>query len=411
MRQIILIFAFWFLVPSNLSSQVISEFRGLGRTGVYNETGLLKEWPEGGPKQLWSIENLPKGFSSVAIANSMIYTTGNQGENDVLVAMDMNGIIKWQTPYGRAWTASFPESRCTPTIEGNWVYVASSLGDIACVNALSGEIKWSVKAKDEFKGGIGRWGMAESLLIVGNKVFFTPGGETTTMIALDKISGKLIWKTESLKDDPSYTSPLLIERGGKKIVVNVTTKYIFGVNVEDGKILWKFDFGSYAEERNNNTNTPIYCDGSLFLASGYNHKSIKLKLTEDGDHVTLIWAEGVLDTHHGGVVKIGDYIYGSNWKNNANGDWVCLDWNTGKVMYEKTWINKGSIISADGMLYCFEEKTGNIALVKASPDEFKVISSFKLKKGSGSFYSHPVISNGILYVRHGEALGAYAIKN
>jgi outer membrane protein assembly factor BamB len=151
MRLITLIFTFWFLGLSNLSSQVISEFRGIGRTGVYNETGLLKEWPEAGPKLLWSIENLPKGFSSVAIANNMIYTTGNQGDNDVLVAMDMNGVIKWQTPYGRGWTTNFPESRCTPTIEGDRIYVSSGIGDVTCINAISGEVKWTVKARDEYR--------------------------------------------------------------------------------------------------------------------------------------------------------------------------------------------------------------------------------------------------------------------
>jgi len=378
---------------------------------VYDETGLLKEWPTGGPKLLWSIEDLPKGYSSVSVASGMIFTTGVQGEYDVLVAMDMNGVIKWQKAYGRAWTASYSESRCTPTVDGDWVYVSSSNGDIACINALNGEIKWTRKASEEFKGTYGRWGLAESLLVVDNKVFYTPGGGETTMIALDKTSGKIIWKTESLKDDPSYTSPLLIERGGKKIAVNVTTNYIFGVNIEDGKMLWKFNFGLYAEERNNNTNTPLYSDGNIFLTSGYNHKSIMLKLTADGAHVTLMWVDSILDTHHGGVVKVGEYIYGSNWEHNTMGKWVCLDWNTGRTMYDKAWINKGSIISADGMLYCYEEKSGNLALVKASPDDFQVISSFKITKGKGPHWAHPVISSGVLYVRHGEALMAYLIKN
>jgi len=392
-----------------MDAQEASQWRGANRDGIFPDKNLLTKWPKGGPTLLWSIENLPKGFSSVSIANGMIYTTGYKDSVDVLVAMDMNGTVKWQKPYGKAWTESFPESRCTPTINGNWVYVSSSIGVVACFNALTGDLRWKRKASEEYKGLYGRWGLAESLLVYADKVFFTTGGDETTMIAFDKTTGKTIWITESLKDEPSYTSPLLIDRGGKKIVVNVTTKYIFGVNVEDGKILWKFDFGVYAEERNNNTNTPIYADGSIYLTSGYNHKSIKLKLTEDGMHVTLMWAEGVLDNHIGGVVKVGDYIYGSNWKNNSNGDWVCLDWNTGAVMYDRTWINKGSIIYADGMLYCFEEKSGNIALVKATPEDFKVISSFKVRKGGGPYYAHPVINNGILYIRHGEALMAYSI--
>lgn len=410
MRRYITVFAIWIICSTTVLSQVVSEWRGSGRTGIYSETGLLKEWPADGPRLQWATEVIPKGNSSVVIANGMIYTTGVKGESDVLVALDMNGKILWQKPYGRAWTASYPESRCTPTIDGEWIYVSSSNGDVACLSALNGDVRWSRKASEEYSGTYGRWGLAESLLIVGNKVFFTPGGNTTTMVAFDKVSGKTIWVTESLKDEPSYTSPIMVERGGLKEIVNVTTKYIFGVNSENGKILWKFDFGLYAEERNNNAITPIYSEGNIFLTSGYDHKSVMLKMTEDGMHVTLVWTENILDTHHGGVVKVGRYIYGSSWDNNSMGKWVCLDWETGKMMYEKTWINKGSVIYADGMLYCYEEKTGNIALVKASPNDFKVISSFKIKKGSGPHWAHPVISNGILYVRHGEALMAFLVK-
>ncbi|MHC1702653.1 MAG: PQQ-binding-like beta-propeller repeat protein [Tenuifilaceae bacterium] len=409
MRIFTLLLTFLFFSHSSLFSQVISEWRGIGRTGVYNETGLLKEWPAGGPNLLWSIENLPKGNSSVAVAHNMLFATGVIDGNDVLVAMDLNGSIKWQKTYGRAWAESYPESRCIPTIDGNWIYVSSGYGDLACINAMNGEFRWTRKASEEYHGTYGRWGLAESLLIVGDKVFFTTGGGKTAMIALDKATGKTIWTTESLNDAPSYTSPIMIERGGKKIVVNVTTNYIFGVSVEDGKILWKFDFGSYAEQRNNNINSPTYSDGFIHVTSGYNHKSVMLKLSDDATSVSLAWVDSVLDVHHGGVVKVGDYIYGSNWTHNTMGNWVCLDWKTGKVMYEKTWINKGSIIAADGLLYCYEEKSGNIALVKPTPDDFVVISSFKITKGSGPHWAHPVINNGVLYVRHGEALMAFDI--
>lgn len=410
MKSSVTLLFLYLSVYYNLHSQVVSEWRGIGRTGVYNETGLLQEWPDGGPNLLWAIESLPRGNSSVAVANGVIFTTGIKNDNDIIIAMDMNGNIKWQKPYGRAWVESYPESRCTPTIDGEWVYVSSGYGDLACFNALSGDVRWKRKASEEYQGTFGRWGLAESLLIVGDKVFFTPGGEKTSMIALDKTNGKTIWETESLKDAPSYTSPLFVERGDKKIIVNVTSKYVFGVNLDDGKILWKFDFGSYAERSNNQTNTPLYCNGFIFVTSGYNHKSVMLKLSEDALSVSLVWVDGVLDVHHGGVVKVGNYIYGSNWEHNVMGKWVCLDWNTGNVMYEKEWINKGSIISNEGMLYCYEEKTGNIALVKAVPDEFKIISTFKIAKGSGPHWAHPVINNGILYIRHGEALMAYSLK-
>lgn len=392
-------------------AQNFSQWRGIDRTGVYSEEkNLLKEWPEKGPDLLWFHDSIPNGYSSVSIANNTIYLTGLVDTMDVVLALDMNGKELWQTAFGRAWDGSYQNSRGTPTIKKNKIYVSSGRGDIACLNAKNGKIIWSVRASEEYGGTFGRWGLAESLLIDENKVIFTPGGNQTTMIALDKKTGKLVWKSESLKDCPSYTSPLMVHKDGKKIIVNVTQKYIIGVQPKNGKILWKFDFGQYAERRNNQINTPLYHDGGLYVTSGYNHASVKLNLADDLSSVTLGWVDSVLDIHHGGAVKVGDYIYGSNWEHNRMGKWVCLDWNTGKVIYETEWKNKGSIISADGMLYCSEEKTGYIALVKMNPNEFKVISSFKIPKGTGPYWAHPVINKGVLYVRHGTALMAYDIK-
>ena len=148
----------------------------------------------------------------------------------------------------------------------------------------------------------------------------------------------------------------------------------------------------------------------MYITSGYNHRSVKLKLADDLSTASLIWVDSVLDTHHGGVVKVGDYIYGSNWVHNRMGNWVCLDWKTGKVQYETEWKNKGSIIAADGMLYCYEEKDGFIALVEANPKEFKIISQFQVPKGQGSCWAHPVINDGILYLRRGKAVMAFNIK-
>jgi outer membrane protein assembly factor BamB len=248
------------------------------------------------------------------------------------------------------------------------------------------------------------------LIVLEDKVFFTPGGNETTMVALDKLSGETLWKSKSLKDNPSYTSPLLVEYGSRKTIVNVTENYIIGVNPADGEIIWTFDFGSYATSRNNNINTPLFSDGYLYVTSGYDHKCVMLKLSEDATSVSLVWVDEVLDVHHGGAVKVGNYIYGSNWLRNSMGNWVCLNWETGKTMYEKKWENKGSIIAADGMLYCYEEKSGNIALVKATPEDFKIVSTFKIDANRGPYWAHPVIKDGILYVRHRESIWAYNIK-
>ena len=394
-------------------SQVISEWRGIGRTGVYNEPGLLRKWPDQGPQLLWAIKDLPKGHSSVAVGKDKLYLTGTKGEQEVLIALDMNGKKLWETPIGRAWTESFPESRCTPTIDGNRIYVTTGMLDAACVDAEKGTVIWAQKVNEKFEGTLGQWGKAESPVVLDDKVFFTPGGNKTTMVALNKMTGATVWTSESLGDKSSYVSPLLIDRNGMKMLVGVGEKFAYGISAQDGKILWKFDYGSFGKEPDNtniNCNTPLYKDNCIFFFDGYDHANVMLKLADDDHSVSLLWSDKTLDTHHGGAVLLNGYIYGSNWLNNSNGNWVCLDWKTGKVMYETKWFNKGQIIADDGMLYCYEEKSGNFGLVRATPEKFDLVSSFKVPFGSGPYWTHPVIHHGILYVRHGEALMAYDIN-
>lgn len=400
--------------------QSISEWREEERTGVSAESGLLKSWPDGGPELVWSNSELPKGHSSVSFGNNTVYLTGNDRQNDILVALDTYGKIKWKTPYGTSWNATNPESRCTPTVEADRVYVSSGSGEIACVNGISGEIVWSVKASEKYKGTFGEWGIAESLLIDAQKVYFTPGGPETMTVALDKNTGNEIWKSKSLNDGPAYVSPIMIDYAGKKLIINVSLHYIYAVDASNGDILWNIDHTQAIDSRKSRAIwpdaplikcvTPVYHDGNIYVTGGYDHGSILLVLNEDGTNVSTEWTDEVLDVHHGGVVLVDGYIYGSNWLSNSDGNWCCLDWNTGKKIYEEHWKCKGSIISAEGMLYAYDEKSGFVGLVRATPEKFDLISSFRIKGGTGPYWSHPVINNGRLYLRHGEYLAVYLIK-
>lgn len=188
----------------------------------------------------------------------------------------------------------------------------------------------------------------------------------------------------------------------------MTDNFIIGVDAADGNILWQYDCKLYqGQPKAINPNTPTYCDGYIYVTSGYGKGGAKLKLSEDGSEVVAQeWANLTLDCHHGGVVLVDGYIYGSNMK----GTWVCLDWDNGEIKYESKGVGKGSITYAEGMLYCYGEKDGTVALVKASPQDFAVVSSFKISQGTGQHWAHPVISNGRLYIRHGDTLMAYGIK-
>ena len=396
------------------NAQKISDWRPENRTGVSAETGLLKSWPAEGPTLLWSNSELTKGNSSVSFGINSIYTTGTKVKDsvDALYALDLHGKMLWQTEIGRAWNESFPESRATPTVEGDKVYTCSGLGDIACIDGTNGKLIWSYKASEINKGTYGNWGIAESLLIDGDKLYFSPGGPETMTIALDKTTGNVIWKSASLNDKPGYVSPILIENAGKKMIVNVSLGHVFAVDASNGEILWKV---AHLKSRPGRDLimcvTPLYHNGMVYVTGGYDIGGMMVKIGNDGKSADVAWTDSILDVHHGGVVLVDGYIYGSNWLNNSNGNWCCIDWNTGKKMWEEHWNCKGSIISAEGLLYIYDEKKGNVGLLKANPEKFDLVSSFQVTQGvSGPFWAHPVIHNGVLYLRHNNALMAYDIK-
>ena len=403
-----------FLISGNLFSQDLVEWRGLNRTGNYPDQNLLKTWPEKGPQLLLELTAIGNGYSSPIIYKNTLYVTGRKDTLDVVSAYDMNGNKKWETTYGRAWARTYPETRCTPTIENNRIYLVSGMGQVGCVDAASGKLIWTVDANTDYKGESHKWGIAESVAISDKAVFYVTGGEETSVIALDKTNGKLIWKTKSLGGTRAYASSVIIEKAGLRLLLAQTAKDLIAVNIENGEVIWTFNLIQYHTGKSGtgaNTNTPLYHNNEIFITSGYDHPSIMLSLATDGRSVLLKWTNEDFDNHIGGVVQVGDCIFGSNWVGNGGGNWMCVDWNSGKTMYETKWFNKGSIISADGLLYCYEEKTGNLAMVKPNPEKFEVISSFKIDKGEGPHWSHPTIYDGKLLVRHGESLMVYNLKN
>lgn len=401
------------LFSGTLFSQDLVEWRGPQRSGIYSEINLLKSWPAEGPQLMLELADVGVGYSSAVIYKNTLYVTGRKDTLDFVSAYDLKGQKKWQTPYGNAWSRTYPETRCTPTIENNRIYLASGMGQVSCVDAISGKLVWTVDANTLYKGESHRWGIAESVAISDKAVFYVTGGEETSVVALNKTDGKLLWKTKSLGGTRAYASSTIIEKAGLRLLLAQTANDLMGINTDNGEIVWSYNVVQHHKGQSGvgaNTNTPLYYNNEIFLTSGYDHPALMLSLADDGRTVSLKWSNADFDNHIGGVVKVGNYIYGSNWIGNGGGNWMCVDWQTGKTMYETKWFNKGSIISADNLLYCYEEKTGHLGLVKATPEKFEVISSFKVSQGEGPHWAHPAIYDGKLLVRHGQHLMIYNLN-
>ncbi len=415
MRKIFQLALLCLIIPGQIHAQVISQWRGNERNGIYNEENLLDKWPENGPELLWSVKGIGEGYSSASVTEDGIFLTGLIDTIEYVTALDLNGNQLWQTAFGHPWTASFAASRSTPTVVNGNIYVVSGQGHMACLNSKTGDIVWKLDAYHKFEGEMDLWGVAESLLYHDGKIFYTPCGERTTLVALDAISGETVWESDPLPDSSAYVSPILINHGGREMIVSVTSNYIITIDPENGDIIWKKTYSDiyppveHPDFPISNTNSPLYHDGQIYVTSGYNHVGVMFKMNEDGTDADLIWTDSTLDVHHGGVVLLNGYIYGANFLNSGNGNWCCIDWKTGETMFEVKWINKGSIIAADNRLYCYEEKTGNIAMVEPATDNFKTISTFRPFDRKWPHWSHLVIRNGVLYVRYEDILKAYDI--
>lgn len=404
MKNMMLVFLCVFFLSGGLfiSGQIDSQWRGPDRSGIYPEMGLLKQWPEKGPQLVWSAEGLGEGFSSPAVTSERVYVTGMIKGEGFLFAYNEAGELLWKSSYGPEWNGSHPGSRTTPTIVGDRIYLESARGRVVCFN-IQGKQIWSVDLIKTFKAKNLEWGMTESLLVDGDRVFCTPGGPQVTVAALDRHTGKTLWTVRSKGETSGYCSPNLVKHGTLNLLLTMTADAVIGIDADKGEFLWRH---AHVTEYNVNSNTPLYKDGYVFTVSGYGTGGQKFQLSQDGRSVKRIWWQRNQDTQMGASVMLGGYIYGCGHNNRG---WQCIDWETGKSLYKARQIgHRGAIIFADGMLYCYSEG-GHMALVKPNPKEFEVISSFRIRQGSGNHWAHPVIRDGRLYVRHGNTLLVYNI--
>lgn len=406
-----LLLGFLFLVFFlNVFSQ-ITQWRGPNRDGKFPETGLLRSWPENGPVQILEVEKIGKGWSSPIFADGMIYTTGMLDTLDYLSAIDMEGKIKWQVSYGLSWNKSFPDTRSTPTVEGNRIYVQSGTGRLSCINRENGEIIWSVDVDKDFDTEYHTWGNSETPLIVDDKVICTPGGQKTSVVAFNKMTGELVWQTKSLGGPRAYASATIYEYRDVRFILAIIGTDLLAVIPQTGEIAWSYRYHN-PEKWNQNgliwTNTPIFNDNHIFLTMGYNYHAVMLEMDTLGKGVTEKFIDQTFDNHHHGVILFDGHLYGSNWFDNKRGRWVCMNWDSGEIKYVTEWGTKGAMIMAEELLYAYNER-GNVGLIKPDPTGFELISEFKITKGAGPHWAHPFIADGKLFIRHGDVLMVYDI--
>lgn len=384
-------------------------FRGADRSDVSAETGLLKQWPADGPKRVWLNEDAGLGYAGYAIVEGTLYTLGARDAVEYLIAIDaQTGKEKWSAEAGALLTNGWGDGpRSTPTVDGGKVYAMSGKGDLVCVNAADGKEVWRV-TMTSLGGKVPGWGYCESPLVVGDLVVATPGGPKGTMAAFDKSTGKKAWQTADWKDDAQYASALAVDHNGAKQIIQLTMKSIAGVDAKDGKVLWRTDFpGKVAV-----IPTPIFHEGQVFVAAGYGVGCMSVRIGP-GNKVEEVYANTDMVNHHGGVILHQGNLYGYSDK----GGWTCMDFKTGEVKWqEKAALKKGAIHFADGMFYLLEEKTGVVVLIEASPKAWMEKARFTLtpqttqRNPKGMVWTHPVVSNGRLFLRDQELLFCFDVK-
>lgn len=399
--QLILLFVMAF--PGKEFAQTPTKWRGPFQSGYYPETGLLKKWPVAGPEILWHYDDLGVGYSAPSFANDRIYVSGMEGTTGFVYALTMEGKMIWKVPYGEEFNVSYPGSRATPVIAGDHLYMLGGLGDLICVNALSGQTIWKKHICRDFDGKNIQWGLNETVVVDGDRLYCTPGGKKHNVVALNRFDGSLVWASLGKGDESTYCTPLLLTAGGRKILVTHTAANILGIDAANGNVLWNF---SHTNTYNIHPNTPLSYNDDVFCFSGYGQGGVMLQLSGDGLSASRKFAVNTMDSRTGGAVIVEGRIIGSGDKNR---EWQCIDWESGKVLYTTKEIGNGTVITAEGMLYLYSER-GELALVKPGASAFEIISETRVSLGSGQHWAHPVMHEGKLYIRHGNALIAYNIR-
>ncbi len=411
MRQLYVLIALLITGFTAVKENEIHEWRGRDRSGIYGETGLLKQWPEAGPNELWTIDDTGDGFVSPVFDGNYFFITGETDSVTSLYCYNLNGEQQWKTDLGSEWMKSYPGTRSAPTVAGDLIYVGTGKGDLYCIDKNSGKMVWSKNLQKDFQGVLPLHGHSEAALVDGDKVFWTPGGKEYNVVALNRFTGEIIWHNNAFGERSAYNSPKLIKLPSRNIVAVFSAYHLMGLDAETGKLLWSQEQDSYPPEKRSpgygdtHCNTVLYDKGSVYYVEGDGNCAVRLNLSDDGNTVNEVWRNKRMDGFMGGVVKLGDYIYSSAY---SSPNLFSIDARTG-MMVDSLRAGGGAVIAADDMMYYYTQR-GEMMLLAYDSGKLTKVSSFKIRKGNAQHFSHPVINKGILYVRHGKALMAYDLN-
>lgn len=385
------------------------QWRGPNRDDVTKETGLLKSWPEGGPKQLWVFKDAGLGYSGYSIVGGRLFTMGIRNGGEELIAVDIkDGKALWSAKVGAILKNGWGDGpRGTPSVDGGFVYALGGQGTLICASVADGSIAWQ-KTMQEFGGKTPGWGYTESVLVDGDRVLCTPGGAQGAIVALDKKTGRTLWQSAEFTDGAQYSSIVAADLNGGRQYIQLTMKSVVGINATDGKVLWKVGFPGKTAV----IPTPIVHGNQVYVTAGYGVGCLSFKVGP-GNAIEKLYENKVMKNHHGGVILIDGHLYG-----HSDGvGWTCQNLATGEEVWsEKAALGKGAVAYADGRLYCLAENNGTLALAEASAKGWKEHGRFKLepqttqRNPQGRIWTHPVIVEGKLYLRDQELLHCYDVK-
>ncbi|MCR9201925.1 MAG: PQQ-like beta-propeller repeat protein [Planctomycetaceae bacterium] len=384
-------------------------WRGTQRDGISTESGLLDAWPEGGPEVIWTSSDAGIGYSSFAVVGDRLFTMGADDDSEYVMALDAKtGKQVWSTPVGERLKNGWGDGpRSTPTYVDGLIVAIGGRGGVVCCSAEDGAVKWKADLTD-LGGSVPFWGYSESPLIDGDRVLVTPGGDQGTVVCFDLKSGDKIWQSSDMTEKAHYSSIIAVDHFGKRQYIQLTMKKVFGLDA-DGRLMWQADWPG---GRTAVIPTPIYRSGSVYITSGYGAGCMLLAVDAE-NNVEQVYDNKVMKNHHGGVILVGDHIYGYS----DGPGWVCQDLQSGEMVWnEKRKLGKGAVAFADGMFYCLDERSGTCALISASPEGWQehgrvtISPQTEQRAEKGKIWTHPVIADGRLYLRDQEVVVCYQIR-